>query len=85
MIFDYCLQTGYTGKKLNTLIGLSGVYFASLPGFPIAYRYIHQFGATFTVPVGNMLPGFHFKLPVNNTAGEVFDYVVGFNFAFNFN
>jgi hypothetical protein len=85
VIFDYSLQTGYEGQKLNALVGFAGRYIATLPGQPFAERNLHQFGATITVPVGKTLLGIHFKLPLDDSTGDIFDYVVGFNFGINFN
>jgi hypothetical protein len=85
VIFNYSLQTGYAGQKLYALVGFAGRYVGTSPGYVHAERNFHLFGATITVPVGKTLLGIHFKIPLDDSAGDIFDNVVGFNFGINFN
>ncbi len=83
-VFDYMVQAGYAGQKLRVLIGITGRYLATLPGTDYSERHIKQFGTTITVPFGNIQLGAHFKLPVNENAGRMMDFVAGLNFGYNF-
>lgn len=84
-IFDYTVQTGYAGQKLRALVGITGRYLGTSPDGYFEKRSMNQLGATVTVPLGNSRLGAHLKLPLNETAGKLIDYVVGLNFSYNFN
>lgn len=80
---DYTLQTGYISKYVHAVIGLTGRYdVSSGPKYPEKYNYI-QYGLVLTFPYKSIRPGLSFKVP-GSDAEDLFNYVIGLNFTYDF-
>jgi hypothetical protein len=76
---DYASQAGYQFSRLELLAGFSGRYLVTENGLNFGARTIHQLGISANYTLGHFLPGFQFRLPLDDDLKRDLDFVFGIN------
>lgn len=79
LYLDYASQAGYQFSRLELLAGLSGRYLVSENGLDFGARTVHQLGVSANFTLGHLLPGAHFRLPLDDDLQRDLDFVFGIN------
>ncbi|MGH8004615.1 MAG: hypothetical protein ACRECJ_07830, partial [Limisphaerales bacterium] len=80
---DYSLQLGYEGERFGFLGGLTGRTLLTTGGFgTFAERTVDQLAVAASVQLGNVRPGVHFRVPLDDFLSEVVNFVIGINLGY---
>jgi hypothetical protein len=75
----YSAQAGYESERVSVLGGVTGRANISEGDLDFGERSIHQLGFNASVGLGNVRPGVHFRLPLDDDLKNSLDFVLGFN------
>jgi hypothetical protein len=81
-LLAYSGQVGYESSRLSVLGGLTGRAVVTEGELDFGESTAHEFGGTVAIALGNVYPGAHFRLPLDETlfgSGDVLDFVFGLN------
>ena len=80
LLADYSLQLGYEGERFGFLGGLTGRTWLTTGGYgTFAERTTDQLAVAASVQLGNVRPGVHFRVPLDDGLSEIVNFVVGIN------
>ncbi len=82
--FVYQVQTGYIDKNLNVILSVVGNKYLSTNERVTDKPNVIQYGLSIVVPYKKIRPALSFRLPGNDLADNLFNYVVGLNFGYVF-
>jgi hypothetical protein len=84
VVVDYDVQTGFIDKNINLILSAVGRYnVSSGPRFP-KKRNVLMYGLSIIVPYKNIRPAISFRVPGNDTAQSILNYVIGLEFKYVF-
>jgi len=85
LFISYSAQTGYESERVSVLGGLTGRANMTEDNLSFSERSIHQLGFNASVGLGNVRPGLHFRIPLDDDLKESLDFVMGFNLGIRLN
>jgi hypothetical protein len=85
LFMGYSAQTGYESERVSILGGLTGRANLTEGGADFGERSVHQLGFNASVGFGNVRPGLHFRLPLDDDLKESMDFVFGLNLGIQLN
>lgn len=84
VIVDYNVQTGYIDKRIEVMLSAVGRYDVSSGARFPEKRTLLQYGLSVVVPLKSFRPGISFRVPGNDRAGDIVNYVIGLDFKYLF-
>lgn len=79
LLLDYSAQVGYVTQKVSVMGGLTGRLFATQTEGDFGERSVHQLGASATLISGQVQPGIHLRIPIDDDLDDILDFVFGLN------
>ncbi|MCK6618946.1 MAG: hypothetical protein HUU32_13015 [Calditrichaceae bacterium] len=77
----YGFQAGYESQQVGFSIGFTGRLLATEEDLELGERTFHQLGLAADFGLGNVRPGVHLRLPLDEDLSDVIDMVFGVNLA----
>ncbi len=77
----YSGQAGYASEQFSIEGGFTGRYSLTAGTGDFGGRTLHQFGFVARIGLGNVRPGVHMRLPLDQDLSDVLDFVFGLNVA----
>lgn len=82
-LLGYSAQVGYETEPFSVNAGFTGRANLSEEG-NFGERSVHQLGLAANLGLGNVRPGIHFRMPLDQDTRDGLDYVVGINLGIQF-
>lgn len=79
LFIGYSAQAGYESEQVSILGGVTGRANMTEENADFGERSVHQLGFNASVGLGNVRPGIHFRLPLDDDLKDSMDFVMGFN------
>jgi hypothetical protein len=84
LFLGYSAQTGYESERFSILGGITGRALLTTEDASFDERSIHQLGFNASVGLGQVRPGVHFRLPLDDDLKAIIDSVLGLNLGVQF-
>jgi hypothetical protein len=79
LFIGYSAQAGYESERVSVLGGVTGRANMTEENADFGERSLHQLGFNASVGLGNVRPGIHFRLPLDEDLKDFLDFVLGLN------
>ena len=79
IFIDYAGLYGFEGIRLVISLGVTGRFLVTADEGNFGERSFHQLGGTASLRFGNLLPGVHYRIPLDEDSKRIIDHVFGFN------
>jgi hypothetical protein len=85
LFIGYSAQLGYESEMVSIMGGFTGRANLTEEDADYGERSVHQLGFMASVGLGNVRPGIHLRLPLDEDLKDTFDFVLGFHLGVQLN